>query len=118
MKKMVVLVASLACVSAMGQGLLLTAGETYTYVFTSMQLLGPSAGGVMGTTDFGARFSGDLFDPGDSIRMEMFENTPDEAPFLSNTFLGATPPLSVLSLQRSQLTSSHWNDMQGAVRLT
>ena len=117
MKIMALIVASFLSASAMGQGLQLGAGESYTYVFTSLDYLGPSTPGVLGGLDFGARFDGDLFDPGDSIRMEMFEGTLQEAPFAANTFTGASAPLDVLNLQASQFPS-HWNDLQGAVRLT
>ena len=117
MTKVAVLVTSLGCLTAAGQGLQLAAGETYTYSFSSMEFLGPAADGSLGSAAFVVRFLGDLLDPTDSIRLEMFEGSVASSPFASDTFLGANPPLARVQQDRSQVIP-HWADLQGAVRLT
>ena len=104
--------------TAAGQGVLLTAGDTFSYSFDTMPYLGrftvPGGAGSAAEGSFNTSFEGDLFDPSDSVRLEIFERSLDDAPRQSSTFGGYTTSVSSLSI----LAPYAWSDFQGAVRLT
>ena len=59
-------------------------------------------------------FGQNLLEPGESLRVEMFENTLSESPFATQTF---TPSSSLTSVAMYG-PRSQWLDHQGLVRLT
>src|SRR2546422_6225223 len=107
---------SVACLPVAGQGLHLSAGDSFSYTFDSLLPLSDAPSGFV-PTEFQVRFSNDLFGFGDGIRLEMFEDTLAGSPFASRIFTGANTDVSSLTLSAGAAFPESWQDRQGAVRV-
>lgn len=88
--KNILLTASLlfACVSAFGQGLSLSAGQSYTFTFDSMVLVGPNTSPDE-LYDAGFSFPASSGFPGNStVSLSLFEVFSPDSPFLVQDFQG------------------------------
>ena len=87
----------------------LNAGDTYIYQFSSLPLVQqfPAEGHFFTASSF-VTLNTETLLPGDQLRLEMFENSPADAPFCSTTLFGSGSCFANLG----------WQDLQGAVRLT
>jgi len=108
------------CLSTLGQGqLILSAGDSYTLEFSDLALEGPwplddprpTPFGQVGVAHYG-------FEAGDSLLIEMFEDTTAEPPvgtggwdWPEGTVQSPPPPLFIESF-------GAWQDLQGVIRLT
>ena len=100
-------------VSGLTQGILLQAGDSYTYQFASLPFVHFStAGSPAATFDIWSLQTRPL-GPADILRLEMFEDTPAGAPISSQTFTWASNP-SDIGLE----VPNAWADRQGSIRLT
>ena len=97
---------------ASAQGLHLTAGQTYSYEFTSLPFV--QSGALL------LQFGSVGFDriaypePGDRVLVEMFETSFAEAPVRSMVFDESNSNVSDTRLTENFV----WQDLQGAVRFT
>ena len=101
------------CLSASGQ-LTLNSGDSYIYQFDSLHFDGHVTFGV--AAPFGAFYlpvSPSALGPTDSLRFEMFENSPSEGAIFSRTLTSS----SQLEDNSATIVNA-WGDVQGAVRLT
>jgi hypothetical protein len=114
MKKVVLLFFCLSCLAARGQGLFLGPGDTFTYTFNSMSFQQVNQNIFYGFT---LAFTNDVLTSGDSLKLELFENTVADTPFASPVFLGGSVPTLRLSQTQGSGTV-RWADQQGTIRLT
>ena len=91
---------------------LLNAGDTFTFEFTSIPLARIDPGGVPQNGFFQFSMNEFASGAGDVIRWELFENSMVETPFAVNTL-----PPGLVGFPRSEL-NFHWQDLQGVARLT
>ena len=119
MKKAIIATAlmTVACSHLRSQGIILNAGDTYTYQFTSLPLQGPYVPDPPPSPPFGrfdALFAG--FVRGGSVLCELFENSTDEVPFASQSLTSPAdlpPPPGPLIW-----ANDAWQDLDGALRFT
>jgi len=111
MKKNIIL-SFLLTTSAFGQGILLNAGDSYTYQFDSLPFEGFSIYGTPRAFFSLPIFPSDL-GPSGSLRFEMFEDTPGGVPIFSRTLTTASSILDT-----SGTVPNAWADVQGSIRLT
>src|SRR5438128_5366739 len=112
----VILLLMTVCLSAHGQILnkIFNEGDVYAFEFTlpaqPLSYFGPT-GSIGGSLDL--FFNPASVQPGDTMRIDMFENALSEAPICSGiiTWPVMTDPVSCSS-------SGAWQDLQGAVRFT
>jgi len=99
------------CLPVQGQ-VTLNAGETYTYQFGTLPLIGFSFFGAP-SGQLAVGVDGSTLQPGDSLLIEMFDSTPTGKPIASGTVTSASQPLDfVVSAYGA------WDDVQGSIRLT
>ena len=108
-----------ACPDVYSQGITLSAGETYTYQFSTLPLLGPWNPVEPPPAPFG-RLGGAFasFPRGGSIVCEMFEDSSSGVPIATQTWVwpegsGMPPPPGP-----ALVSSGAWGDLQGTVRFT
>jgi len=100
-----------ASLTATAQGVHLNAGESLLISFNSVsgcsftQLAPPSYAGVA--------FGIDLLAPGDSLRLEMFENSLNDSPFATQLYSPAAP-VSFVEIYGPMA----WLDYQGLIRIS
>lgn len=93
-----------ASATAFGQGLVLNAGNTYTYEFTNFELQGP--GSVGPYTEIGLNFA--ALSPGDSFEFKAFENSL-LGPALVTTNITSLSDPAIFDL------GTAWQDFQGVI---
>jgi len=94
---------------AHGQAVL-TTDSPFSYTFTNLQARTVIPGGhVDGHVDGQLRLSLSQFDPGDQMRIEMFESSTAGVPFYSTVWNVMPPAIP---------TTNAWVDLQGALRFT
>jgi len=97
------------CVTTHGQ-LTLNSGDVFTYEFTSLMPVSGDPGPLSPLGNYSAILNPTTVQPGDTIRLEMFEDSLTEAPIDSRTWMNQ-------SLVICQAANA-WGDLQGAIRLT
>jgi hypothetical protein len=110
----------IACINVQSQGIVLNAGDTYTYQFSTLLLQGvvaipPNPPGVPAGMIQGA-FALGSFQPGSTLLCEMFEDSTAQAPIASQTLIypeGYSPPPGPVFW-----SVGAWQDLQGAIRFT
>lgn len=100
-------------VSGVTQGILLQAGDSYTYQFASLPFDHFSTVGSPAATFYILPFQTRPLGTTDILRIEMFENTPAGAPISSQTFTSASNPNDI-----GLVVPNAWGDRQGSIRLT
>jgi hypothetical protein len=98
-----------ACVTTHAQ-LTLNSGDVFTYEFTSLMPVSGDPGPLNPLGNYSAILNPVTVQPGDTIRLEMFENSLTEAPIDSRTWVNQ-------SLVICQAPNA-WDDLQGVIRLT
>lgn len=104
------------CLNSFAQGVLLGPGDTYSYSFSNLNY-GGELGGGKPQASFSAHFTGDLLDPGESVRLEMFESSLSDSPVASLDVTALTTARSRADLFVGT-NPLPWLDFQGAVRFT
>ena len=113
MKKLILLAVLGTAVRGLAQDVLhLGEGQSFTFQFTSLPFVQAGALEPLGGAAF-FNFSGNLLDPGERLRIELFENSFGEAPVQ----VFEEHPISVRH-GAGAFASLAWQDLQGAVRLT
>jgi hypothetical protein len=105
--------------SAFGQGVLLGPGDSFSYSFSTLNYAGDISGAGP-RANFTAFFVGDLLDPGESVRLELFESSGFGSPVSSRnvTTLSTAQSKAEVLLTASYSWGLPWQDFEGAVRLT
>ena len=115
-KYFTILVSLLLPPSTLAQGTLtLNAGESYTFEFTSLPLVGPASpdapflryGSMSGFFSTGPT--------GSSMLWEMFENSTSESPIASQV---VSPPTATLPNPPPMYAFAGWADLQGVIRVS
>ncbi len=101
------------CFAAAAQGLLLNQGDIFTYEFSNLPDRTVRPPGQDVASGASVIFSGNYLAPGERLRIELFENSLDEAPFRT---LEESPPVMLASTGVPY--GPCWLDNQGAIRLT
>jgi hypothetical protein len=95
--------------------LTLNMGQTYTFEFNSLELVGSTPSGPFNTGSLRGLFSPSL-QPGSSILFEMFEGSVVETPIGTQTLTARTgfppPPGPFMFVEGA------WQDLQGAIRIS
>jgi hypothetical protein len=120
MKKTIMIAASivLAVLPTYSQGIMLSAGDTYTYQFSTMSVVGPyfPEGPMPPFGMLDGYFAS--FVPGSSILCEMFEDSTNEVTIAAQILSSPTSPLFPPPPGPALEASGAWQDFQGAVRFT
>ena len=98
-----------ACLTTQGQ-LTLNSGDIFTYEFSSLPLVGTISEPLTPLGNYSAILNPATVQEGDTILLEMFENSLSETPIDSRTWMNS--PLVICQAPAA------WADLQGAVRLT
>jgi len=98
--------------TAGAQGVHLNGGDILSWEFNGVSMCQFTQESFIGGRFF-VSLGMDMLGPGDTLRLEMFENGLNEAHLVVETYDGSTP-LGVLFLQSPQ----SWLDFQGVIRLT
>jgi hypothetical protein len=106
------LILLVVCLPARSQ-LILNAGESYSYQFSTLPItgfvnVGAPPGATLITYLEPTSWQGDA-----ALRFEMFEDAPGGGLLLSRTVTPASPPLDLYGE-----SINGWNDLQGSIRLT
>jgi len=117
----------LACVSALGQGLSLSSGQSYTFTFNSMELVGPNTFPDV-LYDAGFSFPGSSGFPDNStVSLSLFDASSPDSPFQVADFEGSTityPPGFQPGEESDGVigevgeASPVWQNQQGTIVLT
>ena len=99
-------------ITVTGQGVHLSPGDSLSVGFNNLDCHF-SEGNIVETA-VNITLGTDVLSPGESLRLEMFEDSSNEAPFASQIFSPAAPLSSFYLLG----PSSNWGDHQGVIRLT
>ena len=114
MKTATIVIALCLCsrLTASAQGVHLGPGDTLAFGFNRVDgcLFTEGSPGAIADIFIGA----DPLQPGESMRVELFEDTLQDSPFASQVFSPATPIAGVVLSG----TSSHWLDYQGLVQVS
>jgi hypothetical protein len=100
------------------QGVLLNAGDSFIFEFTSLDYIGPSGPGD--SSLFFARFTAGTFGGDDSVLIELFPDSLAEVPLVF-TFFGEEAPRRTNLIYRATVfgpSAPFWEDLQGIVRVT
>lgn len=97
--------------SALAQGVVLSPGDTLTIGFNGVDACRFTEGAASGVQVF---FGADMLTSGESLRLEMYENTLNDVPFATQTFSPASPFIGVSIVG----PTSPWHDYQGLIRVS
>ncbi len=98
----------------------MAAGDSIAYSFDNLPQFGPCYWPYCHGVELSVNFSGDLFEPGDSVKFELYEDSLAGTPFARQVFNGSGAPRTALDLEVSGWLDhpDPWRDLQGAVRFT
>ena len=96
-----------------GQGVIVRPGESFAFGFQGMDNCQTLTERYPPNGIVSVRFGSDILAPGESLRLEMFENSLTQAPIASQTYSSLTP---VTTIRLSRFFA--WSDLQGFIRVT
>ena len=109
--KSIVIAATILVISNSANAALIAAGQVYDYTFTSLAFIELFT--VQNQGGAGIFLSDDLLDPGDIVRLELFENSVSDTAFFTNDFTDPTYNFGV-----GVFNPVPWQDLQGSLRLS
>ena len=118
MKSLGLLVFLIGCLAAAGQGIVLNAGDVFSFTFTSLNPGSTPPVPRLSEAAFEATLSGDGLSIGESLRLEMFEDTLLQPPFASDTVTGTVFSFPSVFVTAPNSPTAHWSDLQGCGRIT
>ena len=99
--------------SSLSHAVTIADGESFDFTFTNIAFFGDTTA----TAGISANFNlfGDELVAGDSLRLELFEDSSADSAFLTTVF---SAPGNGFGVGTIDLTPRYWTDLQGAFRLT
>jgi len=98
-----------------------TSGGSYTLEFSSLPFI-EVAPGYQDQISIGFNFLGDVFDPGETMRIEFFEDTINSSPFSDGNYptfpSDITSPMNSYGIGVLNPYSPYWKDLQGITKMT
>src|SRR5215467_15609542 len=115
--RMIGLVLFMSCLAAHAEGLLLQPGDTFVYTFDSLPFVRTTNTPPYSRCALVFPFPDGLA-PGESFRLELFEDNVVGAPFLSYVFTNAGTVGEITGGALETHPIAHWLDLQGSIRVS
>ena len=111
--KKILLILAFMLSSSISFATTLSEGESFEFSFTNIAFFGNTTA----TSSIGLSFNllGDLLSLGESLQLELFEDTPSDSAFLTTTFIAPGTGFGVGTIDG---LFNYWQDLQGSLRLT